>query len=96
MRTITVKGETRFVQNKAAGDGGVFYVSGADTTTLAIKEDTLFQGNVATRKGGAVFISRANKMTIKNALFVDNEANEFGGGAIFAEVDRSSYLPSYR
>ena len=83
-------GGTRFIKNEAVDNGGVFYVSGSETS-LVIKKDTLFKGNVAMRRGGAVYINHAQKLAIENASFVDNEAKDFGGGAVFAEVGSSCF-----
>ena len=83
--TVVVTGESRFDRNEAVGDGGVIYVSGTGVS-LRLDGDVVFKANVAGRRGGAVFVSEANLATIRDAAFVDNEA-ERGGGALFAQVD---------
>ena len=83
---VAIAGESRFIRNEATnGDGGVIHVSGAGAS-LTLEGDAVFKSNVAGRRGGAIFVSEANLVTIRDAAFVDNEAEGTGGGALFAEA----------
>jgi len=68
-------------------------ISGVTNITgFTIKEGTPYLGQYQSYGGGAIYVSFANNLTVRNCVFENNHATQYGG-AIFVEVEMD-YLES--
>ncbi|AMD18381.1 hypothetical protein TL18_10405 [Methanobrevibacter sp. YE315] len=67
------------VKNTDRARGGAIYCKGKTTIT-----GSLFVNNYGDDYGGAIYNGANNPLTIKNCQFIDNEAADFDGGAIYS------------
>lgn len=77
-----------FKNNKADHFGGALepYENGGAIFCLNIDcNNSTFENNYAESYGGAIFIKNEGKSTIKNSKFIQNEAREDNGGAIYTK-----------